>query len=281
MAEIDRAHVGAAPQIVLGPLVQIAVDGGRHEADAALAVAVVLLQAEDAVVGERLDRTIAQPVLALRDAFDGAERQPTGKTSRDLRGAKNPARVRGLGVAVQSTELRIATHAPGIEQPFPAAVHDVAVHAEVENAGAFDEKRPAFLEERLERRQVDHGRIGVDLTEIGIHGRVHGDVGRDAVLDVRACGVLLIALEGGHRYVLHDCVGRQLEPPRCGETLESDDVAELRHEAAARRAKQRPTYPLASMSIDIAPDREAKDVARRVRVPQLRQRNAKLRGPAE
>src|SRR5256714_10688286 len=35
------------------------------------------------------------------------------------------------------------------------------------------------------------------------------------------------------------------------------------------------------MAIDITPDREAEDIARRMRVPQLRQRNAEFRGPAE
>src|SRR5258706_14458553 len=112
MAELDRSHVGAPPQKALGPLVQIAVDRGRHKADAALAVAVVLLQAEDTVVRERLDRAIAQAVLALGDAFDGAERETTGQPPRDLRGAQNPAGVRGLGVAVHSPELRVRTAGP-------------------------------------------------------------------------------------------------------------------------------------------------------------------------
>src|SRR5438270_3098777 len=35
------------------------------------------------------------------------------------------------------------------------------------------------------------------------------------------------------------------------------------------------------MAIDIAPDRKAEDIAHRMSVPQLRQRNAELRGPAE
>src|SRR5207237_9790583 len=153
--KIDRAHVGTVPQKARGPLVQVAVHRGGHEPDAALAVAVVLLQAEDPVVRERLDRAVTRSVRALRDTFDGADREATGKPPRDLGGTENPARVRRCGVTVQPAELRVATNAPRIEQPFAAAVHDVAVHAEVENAGAFDEEWTAFLEERLEGRQVD------------------------------------------------------------------------------------------------------------------------------
>src|SRR6266481_198251 len=140
MPEIDRAHIRAAPQEVLAPLVQATVHRRRHETDAALAVAVVLLQAEDTVVRERLDGAVTRSCRPLCDTFDGADRETTGKPTRDLGGAENPARVRRRGVAVQSAELRIATHAPGIEQPLPAAVHDVAVHVEIENAGAFDEE---------------------------------------------------------------------------------------------------------------------------------------------
>src|SRR5437867_13052085 len=94
MPEINRAHVGAAPQEVLAPLVQAAVHRSRHETDAALAVAVVLLQAEDTVVRERLDGAVTRSGRALRDTFDGADRETTGKPTRDLGGAKNPARDR-------------------------------------------------------------------------------------------------------------------------------------------------------------------------------------------
>src|SRR5213593_300852 len=120
MPEIDRTHIRAAQQETVCPLVHVTVDRRRHEADAALAIAVVLLQPEDAVVRERLDRAVTRPSHALRDTFDGADRETTRQPTRDLGGAKNPARVRRRGVAVQSAELRIATYAAGIEQALPA-----------------------------------------------------------------------------------------------------------------------------------------------------------------
>src|SRR5258708_34225186 len=109
MAEIDRAHIGTVAQKVCGPLVQVAVHRGGHETDATLAVAVVLLQAEDPVVRERLDGVVPRSRRALRDTFDGADREPTGNPTRDLGGAKNPPRVRGRRIAEHLADWRSPT----------------------------------------------------------------------------------------------------------------------------------------------------------------------------
>ena len=44
--------------------------------------------------------------------------------------------------------------------------------ADVEELRAFEEERPLLGEPRLERREVDFGGIGFDLTEVGIDRRV-------------------------------------------------------------------------------------------------------------
>ena len=45
-------------------------------------------------------------------------------------------------------------------------------------------ERPPLLEERLERREIQHGRIGFDLTEVGIDRCAQREIRREAVLEV-------------------------------------------------------------------------------------------------
>jgi hypothetical protein len=92
---------------------------------------------------------------------------------------------------------------------------------------------------------------------------------------------MLDALEAGTRHVLHDGVGRQLEPPRGGEAIQTDDVAKLRDGSAPRRPIQRPTHALTLTPIDIAPDRKTERVAWRVGIAKLGQRDAEFGGPAQ
>ena len=61
--------------------------------------------------------------------------------------------------------LRRAADAPRVEQVVAAVV---AVRVEAEVAGSLDEERPPLVEERLERRQVDDRRIGLDLAEVRV-----------------------------------------------------------------------------------------------------------------
>jgi hypothetical protein len=55
----------------------------------------------------------------------------------------------------------------------------------LEEPAPLDEERALLVIERLERRQVEHGRIRFDLAEVGLHGRVEREVGGDAVPEVR------------------------------------------------------------------------------------------------
>src|SRR2546430_1431990 len=54
--EVDRAHVGAPAQEVLAPLVEVAIHGREHHADAALTIAEILLRPHHGVVGGGLHR---------------------------------------------------------------------------------------------------------------------------------------------------------------------------------------------------------------------------------
>src|SRR5439155_6487758 len=72
-----------------------------------------------------------------------------------------------------------------------AVVDGSAVHVEPKDPGALDEEGAPLLEERLERSEVEHRRIGFDLPEIGIDRGIEGEVRSEPVLQVGAAGHLL------------------------------------------------------------------------------------------
>src|SRR5262249_32982062 len=94
-----------------------------------------------------------------------AARQLPGAEDRRLRG------IRGVDVVAARQDagaLRCAADAARIEQRARAVP---AVGVEAEGAGSLDEERPALVEEGLERREVDDGRIRFDLAEVGVERR--------------------------------------------------------------------------------------------------------------
>ena len=88
-------------------------------------------------------------------------------------------------------------------------------------------------------------------------------------------------LEPGLGHVLRNGVRRQLQSPRRRQAIQAYHVAELRNKAAPGRPVHRPAVALTAVSIDVAPNRETKDVAGLVRIAELRQRKPELRCPAE
>ena len=58
--------------------------------------------------------------------------------------------------------------------------------AQAEVARARDEERPLFVEEGLESREVDHGRIDFDLTKVRVDRCIERQVGRHAQGSVAA-----------------------------------------------------------------------------------------------
>ena len=92
--EVERAGIGALIEEFVGPLVGVPVDSCRHDANAAFALAEVLLGSDRGIVGQGLDRTTAVANLPLRDRIERADRQPTRQPARDLRGAGDVTRGR-------------------------------------------------------------------------------------------------------------------------------------------------------------------------------------------
>ena len=68
----------------------------------------------------------------------------------------------------------------------PKKLFDAAPAEVVEDFRAFDEESPLLVEERLVRRQIDHGRIDFGLTEIRVDGGVEHEAARHRRFDVEA-----------------------------------------------------------------------------------------------
>src|SRR5258705_7997733 len=210
--EIDRTDIGLIPEETLSRQVYIAVDRGPHEAEPALPVAEILRQPQYAVVRKRLDGHAALGG-ALGDPLNGTDREATGQAARDLGGSQD-----ATGIVADPAR---------VEQALARTVHDIAVHTKIESTRSFHEERAPLLIERLEGREIDDRRVGLDLPEIRVHGRVDCDVGGDAVFDVRTAVKFLVAVESRGRQVLGDGVRCDLEAPRRGQAIEPHDVAEL------------------------------------------------------
>src|SRR5258705_1523617 len=92
VAEIDSPDVGVAAEKALGPLIDIAVHGRRHEPDAARPVAEVLRQPQHAVVRRRLEGDAAVG-RALGEPLHRTDREAAGEAAGDLGGAEDSAGV--------------------------------------------------------------------------------------------------------------------------------------------------------------------------------------------
>ena len=215
MPEVDRAHVGAPAQEVLAPLVEVAIHGREHHADAALTIAEILLRPHHGVVGGGLHRFAEWARGALRNGIEDTDSLSARQPARQLRGSVDRGGRRRARLAV--VELGRAPDAPRVKQPLAVAVHLAAIHIKAEDARALDEKWPSFLKERLECREVEHRGILLHLPEVGVHGRIEREVRRDSVLQVGTAGDFLRPIEGaagGNGHVLGQHIWRDFRPAR-------------------------------------------------------------------
>ena len=245
------------------------------------------------VVGERLHgfrraaRAERQARLFLGgDGVEPADRERAGPPGqlgraddRRLQGHRGEAALGHVGRPV-----RLAADPPRVEEARAGAV--VAVEVEAQIPGALDEERPTLGVKRLERRQVDHGRVGLDLAEVRVDGRRHGQPRSQGVLDVgadRTAGVRRL-VEGvssfrGLRADLGHAVGHDFEAlPASGE-LQPAQFAELRHETGAALRDERPRRGLVEPA-NLPDHAKPECVPLPGLEPQLRQRDPELRLPS-
>src|SRR5215831_3020394 len=124
--------------------------------------------------------------FALRRRIENAERETVRESADELRRSENRRRLLRHRVAVGPGQFWRATDATTVVQTFARAVDVVAVHVEPEQAATRDKEWPALIEKRFVRREVQHGRIRFDLTEVRIDRRVDRQIRSEAILDVTA-----------------------------------------------------------------------------------------------
>jgi len=200
----------------------------------------------------------------LRHGVERTDRQPTRQPSGELPRAEDAGKGGRGGVVVGARQLGRAPDAAGVDQTLSgvAVVHRCAIHVVAKDPRPLHEERSLLPEKRLERREVEHRRIGLDLAEVRIDRGVERQVRRDAVLHVAARGQVLRATDprsGELRHVLGHDVGGGLEPARCLEVVEPGDLPELRHEPRLGLTEQGPAHAL-GVAIQIAIDRQAEGV---------------------
>ncbi len=175
----------------------------RNATNRRRSVAQVLLHPGDPVTRPRFDGErllpllvgeIGLPLLPLGHSAEDTDGQTTGGAPGQLGGAEY---ARGIGYAgkgriVRRVAVWIATDSAAVKEMIAGRQRSI------EDPGVLDEERSAFLEEGFEGRQIDDGGIGLDLTEIGIDGRIEGELAADPVADVNAgARVELGAIEKG------------------------------------------------------------------------------------
>ena len=103
-------------------------------------------------------------VTACRAPIENFPTRPVTFAGAENRRLRRRLDVDGVAARQIARALRRSADPPRVEQV-------AVVEVEVEVSGPLDEERPALVEERLERRQVDDGGIGFHLPEIRIHRR--------------------------------------------------------------------------------------------------------------
>src|SRR6185312_7664502 len=140
----------------------------RDDPDVARAAAEIALSPQNAVVRRRLDRTVKRSRCAGCHRIQCAERDGIADASAQLCRTENGGRRGRACIAVRAEQLRCASDATRVEQTFGIAVDCVAVETHRVASLPFDEERTLLAEEGLERAEVEHGWICLDLTEVRI-----------------------------------------------------------------------------------------------------------------
>src|SRR5690242_1461718 len=171
MANVDACDSCTAAQEIFGAVVQLAIHSGEDQSDTAFAFPEIARNPRNCIFGLRLDSSASNRFF-LRYGRDSTKRCAAGEPARNLCGAENRRRSRNECARIidESTELRLSSDSSRIEE-----LHRVVV--ELENAVAFDEERSALFKERLERREIENGRICFYLTEVRIYGSVEREAG--------------------------------------------------------------------------------------------------------
>ena len=178
-------------QVGGGHAVQLSLRGGEHCAGPAASIAKIPLQSRDAVRGARLDDVSAaerrgRAAFFARHRGQRCERRVGAEARRQFARPEYRRLARRIRIAESIRKRWTSSDAPGVEQRLRAI--RIAGQGETEQTRALEEEGATLWKKSLEGCQVQHGGIGLDLTEIGIERRVQRDVGRRTELEIRAAG---------------------------------------------------------------------------------------------
>src|SRR5687768_14480801 len=238
MVEIDPTRVRCGSQQtrqVVG--LQSAIERAEQHADESLSAAQLTTHTSDEVIGERLGDSLAESAVVTAEARDLAAshrvenaRRPSARgAAGHLHGAEYARFVRDIAGVVRRGERWLSSDATGIED----AVRSVV--AEAEHLGSFDEERSLLRKEGLERGEIDHCRIDLDLSEVGIHRRIERETARQAVLEVRPRVDVVLAVVAERVSEAIDVLGFRHDVWHELETLAGREASEVRDVPVAGR----------------------------------------------
>ena len=221
-------------------------------------------------------------VVPARERREDAQRRVPADRTDDLRGAVDGRRLGRVDERLARVERgrgRLVPDAPRVEQ--------LTHHRE--RVGAREEERALLREEGLERREVEHDGVGLDLPEVGQDRQVerqlvrHGDLGVEAARDggVPAVHERARAGHGLGGAVTHaaELEGAQLPGALGAQVGEIVDAPEQGDVAAGAAREERPVVGLLAR-LDEAPHLEAPVLERQRVEAQHVERDAELDGVA-
>ncbi len=258
---------------------------GDHAAQAGVPLVPVLVDAGHRVAAERLDHLRPRARggrhahrLLLGDSLQHGDRQAALGPAGHLEGAEDRRAVREarlLAGAERRGERGGGPDSPRVEELF------LVFELEVEDLAPLEEERPLLLVEGLVGGQVDDRRVGFHLAEVGVHGGVEREIGREADLRVdaaRARAVGSAAHHGGARAGLAEQVRHQLDVARPRQGPDAAQFAQLVHPPRVLARNELPLV-LFLVARDPPPHVQAPHLLVLRPVAQLVQRDAELGGP--
>jgi len=208
----------------------------EHPAEDGVPLAPVLLHSADRVAAEGLHDHVGRPgrrahlrPLLLGEGLENSHREAVVRLARDLGRAQDGGavgRVDRPAVAGRGHVRRGLADAAGVEELV------LVLDIEGEDLAALEEERPFLLVEGLVGGQVEDRGVGLDLAEVGVDGRVEGEVRREPDLRVEPEGageVGALPGDGRPRARLSDHVGQELDVPGRRQVADPVQLAELVH----------------------------------------------------
>ena len=246
----------------------------------------LLLQAHDRVLGLRFHcHAVGEVAVELerpslrtpRGREQGTDRESRARAPSELRGTEDRAGARLVDEITRRREMRSPADAPRVE---------VVRSLDPQQLRPLGEERSPLLDDRLERREIHFGRIGLHLPEIGVDRRVHREVRPNAELGVDtnarlgrvAERIARVQLRGLLRVGGH--VRQELRWPRRMHALDPGEHAETRDVPVLAARDHDPLEVLVLVG-DPAVDLQPPLLRLHVGEADLRERDAHLGGPAE